>query len=76
MPTRSSFALCPKGQIFPRFAFLKIDADTVAVTHHHIDTTDGKEILRKRTDRLTTDTAIRFCTVLDGLGYKECPGLG
>ena len=70
--TSTSFALCPKGQVFPRFAFLKITADTVAVTHHHMD---GK-ILRKRTDRLSTDTAIRFATVLDGLGYKECPGLG
>ena len=76
MPTRSSFALSPRGQVFPRFAFLKITADTVAVTHHHIDITDGNEILRKRTDRVSTDTAARFCAVLDGLGYKECPGLG
>ncbi len=72
MPSRSSFALSPRGQVFPRFAFLKITADTVAVTHHHMD----GDTLRKRTDRLSTDTAIRFCTVLDGLGYKECPGLG
>ena len=76
MPTRSSFALSPRGQVFPRFAFLKITADVVAVTHHHIDITDGKEILRKRTDRLSTDTASAFITVLNGLGYQECPGLG
>ena len=72
MPTRSSFALCPKGQVFPRFAFLKISDAQVAVTHHHMD----GDILRKRTDRLSIDTAARFCSVLDGLGYKECPGLG
>ena len=76
MPTRSSFALSPRGQVFPRFAFLKITADVIAVTHHHIDITDGKEILRKRTDRLSTDTASAFITVLNGLGYQECPGLG
>ena len=76
MPTRTSFAFSPKGQVFPRFAFLKITADVVAVTHHHIATTDGKEILRKRTDRLGTAAASAFIEVLNGLGYQECPGLG
>ena len=68
MPTRSSFAFAPAGQTFPRFAFLKLTADTVAVTHHHMD---GK-ILRKRTDRVSTETAARLCSVLvDDMGFEQ-----
>ena len=68
----SSFALSPAGQVFPRFAFLAITNDQVAVTHHHLD----GEILRKRTDRFSTERASQFIVALRGLGYTDCPGLG
>jgi len=63
----TSFAIAPKGQTFPRFAFLAITEDRVNVTHHHLD---GK-VLRKRTDSLSTKAASQLITVLRGLGYHQ-----
>lgn len=63
----SSFALAPIGQVFPRFAFLAITKDQIAVTHHWTE----QGILRKRTDRLSSETAGQFIVTLRKLGYKE-----
>ena len=68
----SSFALAPRGQVFPRFAFLAITKDVISVTHHHMD----GDTLRKRTDRLSSERAGQFIIALRGLGYSNCPGLG
>jgi len=66
------FALAPAGQVFPRFAFRALSGGKVNCTHHHLD----GEILRKRTDTLTDETAGQLITTLRGLGYSQCPGLG
>lgn len=67
----SSFALAPHGQVFPRFAFLAITKDQISVTHHW--TEQGQ--LRKRTDRLSSETAGQFITTLRNLGYTQTENL-
>lgn len=69
--TASSFALAPAGSVFPRFAFLAITNDQVAVTHHWMD---GK-VLRKRTDRFAQQTAAQLICTLTDLGYKHTDNL-
>ena len=65
MPT--SYAISPEGQLFPRFAFLKLTDEFVNCTHHW--TSQG--LLRKRTDRLTIETASQLISTLKSLGYKQ-----
>ena len=67
----SSFALAPAGQVFPRFAFLALTADKIAVTHHWTE----QGILRKRTDRLSSETAGKFIITLRNLGYTQTENL-
>ena len=67
----SSFALATIGQVFPRFAFLAITKDVIAVTHHWTE----QGILRKRTDRLSSETAGQFICTLRNLGYSQTENL-
>ena len=67
----TSFALSPRGDVFPRFAFLAITKDKVNCTHHWKD----GETLRKRTDTLSSETAGQFIITLRGLGYTDVPAL-
>ena len=67
----SSFALAPAGQVFPRFAFLAITKDQIAVTHHWTE----QGVLRKRTDRLGSEAAGAFIVTLRKLGYKQTANL-
>ena len=71
MSNSTSFALSPIGQVFPRFAFLAITKDEIAVTHHWTE----QGILRKRTDRLSSETAGQFITTLRNLGYSQTENL-
>ena len=68
----STFAIAPAGQVFPRFAFRALSNGKVSCTHHHKD----GNILRKRTDCLTDETAGQLITTLRGLGYKQTEFLG
>ena len=67
----SSFALAPAGQVFPRFAFLALTKDQISVTHHWTE----QGVLRKRTDRLSSETAGQFICTLRNLGYKQTANL-
>jgi len=67
----SSFALAPRGSVFPRFAFLAITNDTIAITHHWKD----GETLRKRTDRFAQEKAAALICTLTDLGYVHTENL-
>ena len=67
----TSFALSPTGQEFPRFAFTAITKDQIQVIHQW--TEQGQ--LRKRTDRLGSETAGQFITTLRNLGYTDTPAM-
>ena len=69
--TASSFALAPAGSTFPRFAFLAITKETIAITHHWKD----GETLRKRTDRFPQEKAAALICTLTDLGYKHTDNL-
>lgn len=72
MSQATPFAIAPRGQQYPRFAFIAQANGKINCTHHHLD---GK-ILRKRTDSLTDETAAQLIITLRGLGYKETEFLG